>query len=242
MNHKKKSDKVVRHHCSICLIDVTCRDTLENHMEGKDHIKRAQQLAEQKRRMGQRSALDEDDQEAVQESKSSEEYRKEVADLKKQLKILQNKVKELQEYKKFCKDTHENKDFKELLELKRYCIENHQRPIELQKPGIHCKQERDPSPHEPSSRRSVKTEKRRSYHESDEDRKKGIKKEEASWHTPNVSNEAQDARKEYVEKEDTKETKLKVENEHASPKKEYVENESKLKSETNADDDIILVE
>merc|ERR1740129_1389245 len=209
MNHKKKSDKVVRHHCSICLIDVTCRDTLENHMEGKDHIKRAQQLAEQKRRMGQRSALDEDDQEAVQESKSSEEYRKEVADLKKQLKILQRKVKELQEYKKFCKDTHENKDFKELLELKRYCIENHQRPIELQKPGIHCKQ--DPSPHEPSSRRSVKTEKRRSYHESDEDRKKGIKKE--------------------VEKEDTKDTKLKVENEHASPKKEYVENESKLKSE-----------
>ena len=57
-----------------------------------------------------------------------------------------------------------------------------------------------------------------------------------------MSNEAKDARKEYVEKEDTKDTKLKVENEHASPKKEYVENESKLKSETNADDDIILVE
>merc|ERR1712241_801206 len=105
--------------------------------------------------------------------------------------------------KKFCKDTHENKDFKELLELKRYCIENHQRPIELQKPGIHCKQERDPSPHEPSSRRSVKSEKRRSYHESDEDSKKEIKKEEASWHTPNVSKEAKDARKEYVENEDT---------------------------------------
>ena len=91
---KKKSNKVVRHHCDICLIDVTCRDTLENHKKGKDHIKRAQQIAEQKRRMGQRSSLDDDVGDAVQDTKSTEEYRKEVTDLKRQLKILQDKVKE----------------------------------------------------------------------------------------------------------------------------------------------------
>ena len=128
-------------------------------------MRRAQQLAE-KGRMGQRSFMDED---IVIESKSTEDYRKEATNLKKQVKILQSKVNELQEYKKYCLDTHENKEFKELLEHERQCIENHQRPIELQKRGIHCKQERDTSPYKSTIQRAFKTQRRHSYNESDED-------------------------------------------------------------------------
>merc|ERR1719186_1510394 len=157
------TEKVVRYHCHICLIDVTCRDSLENHKKGADHIRRAKQQAEKRKRMG------EGELEGMQDSKSLEEYKKESYDLKRQLKILQGKVKQLQEDKRVCKDTHEDKDLEELRELKRNCIENHQRPIELRKPD---KQERNP--------RSVKSKRRRSYHESDEDTKWGVKSEPRS--------------------------------------------------------------
>merc|ERR1719508_290355 len=83
--------KVVRYHCDICLIGVTCRDSLESHKKGADHIRRAKQQAEKRKRMGQ------DEVEGMQNSKSLEEYKKESYDLKRQLKILQNKVKQLQE-------------------------------------------------------------------------------------------------------------------------------------------------
>merc|ERR1712130_425608 len=45
-NHKKKSTKVQRYQCKLCLIEVPCQDTLDNLMKGKDHIKRKMQLGE----------------------------------------------------------------------------------------------------------------------------------------------------------------------------------------------------
>ena len=33
--HKRKTDKVVKHSCPICLIEVTCKDILENQYEGR---------------------------------------------------------------------------------------------------------------------------------------------------------------------------------------------------------------
>jgi len=103
-NHKKMTKKVVRYHCDICLIGVTCRDSLESHKKGADHIRRAKQQAEKRKRMGQ------DELEGMQDSKSLEEYKKENYDLKRQVKILQNKVKQLQDYRRICKDTHEADD------------------------------------------------------------------------------------------------------------------------------------
>ena len=35
-NHKKKSTKVQRYQCKLCLIEVPCQDTLDNHMRGRD--------------------------------------------------------------------------------------------------------------------------------------------------------------------------------------------------------------
>ena len=39
-NYKKMSVNVQRYRCEMCLIDVPNQDTLDNHMQGKDHIKR----------------------------------------------------------------------------------------------------------------------------------------------------------------------------------------------------------
>ena len=226
---------------------------------------------EEKRRMGQRSSIDEDIViEKENESKSAQDYRKEATSLKKQVKILQSKVDELQEYKKFCLNTHENKEFKELLEHERQCIENHQRPIELQKPGIHCKQERDISPHKLTNRRSFK--RRRSYNESDEDmdRKMSLKSEwrldegkqdiKLNWRSGegnrrsfkserqfdgggswHTPNESNESRDGMMEYiENEIDDNLKVESDHIEEHEEYVERE--MKNESNFDDDIILVE
>ena len=39
-NHQKKSGKIKRYERKLCLIQVPCEDTLNNHMRGKDHLKK----------------------------------------------------------------------------------------------------------------------------------------------------------------------------------------------------------
>jgi len=70
-----------------------------------------------------------------------------VKELEQKVNILQCQVKKLQAHKKKCLDIHETEDFTDLLKHKNCCKDTHQRPKELEKPGLHCKQES----HEPST-------------------------------------------------------------------------------------------
>jgi len=189
-NHKKKCEKVIRHHCEICLIDVTCKETLENHKQGKDHVKREKQLEMSRRRMRERENDTTGDEVEVyggeaEHNETFEEMRKKNRELEQRIKILQSEMKKLQEHKKRCLDTHETEDFKELLEFKKRCINEHQRPKELQKPGLHCKQEREQSPNQPSTSHSgFKSEKRRSYHESNSDEEQNRRSYKSEMRSP----------------------------------------------------------
>ena len=51
--HRRRSAKVPVYECELCHIRVTCQDTLNNHMRGKDHIKRAKELEESMKRRGE---------------------------------------------------------------------------------------------------------------------------------------------------------------------------------------------
>lgn len=120
--------------------NVTCQDTLDNHVKGKDHIKRAQQMNE--RRWMQGFKVEEQDgfkTGPVEMAKLDPNEREELDNLRKQVRTLQEKVKSLQEARKTCVETHEQKDFKELQEYKDWCIRSHQRTREFSKPGIFCK-------------------------------------------------------------------------------------------------------
>ena len=46
VDHKKKSASVQVFQCRLCWVVVTSQDTLDNHMRGKDHIKREKQRKE----------------------------------------------------------------------------------------------------------------------------------------------------------------------------------------------------
>ena len=51
--HKRMCKQVQHFRCDLCHIEVPCRDTLDNHMRGKDHIKRATQLDEERLKKGE---------------------------------------------------------------------------------------------------------------------------------------------------------------------------------------------
>lgn len=259
-NHKKKCEKVIRHHCEICLIDVTCKETLENHKQGKDHVKREKQLEMQRRRMRERENDSEgsrDDMEGfgAEALQTLEESNKKNRELEQKVKILQSQVKTLQDFKKHCLNTHEAEDFRELLEYKNWCISTHQRPVELQKPGLHCKQEREPSPNQPSTSHSgFKSEKRRSYHESNSDEEhlgRNYKSERKSPDRRNYKSERRSRspgrRREGFKTERRSDETVKeerrpdeggswhtpnVENDHRDERQEYMETEVNLKSES----------
>ena len=142
-NHKKKSAKVQRYQCKLCLIEVPCQDTLDNHMRGKDHIKRQMQLQEQRRERGE-------GEESVtggyktgprEMAKLSNSEREELVQLRKQNKILQDKVKDYQIEKARMKREFGTQEVKELREYKKWCQEKHIRPKELERKGIFCKNE-----------------------------------------------------------------------------------------------------
>jgi len=51
--HKRMCAQVHRFRCDLCFVDVPCRDTLDNHMRGKNHIKRVMQLEEERQKKGE---------------------------------------------------------------------------------------------------------------------------------------------------------------------------------------------
>merc|ERR1719209_571484 len=89
------SAKVQRFRCDLCLIDVPCRDTLDNHMRGKDHIKRVKQLEEQRREKGE--VVDEEGASGYRTgpremAKLEQTEREELEQLRKTVKTLRAKV------------------------------------------------------------------------------------------------------------------------------------------------------
>ena len=121
--HQKRFKPVKRYHCDLCQVDVTCQVTLNNHMRGRDHLKRKCELMEKRKERGQLSMEDNEQGyktgplEMVQLNKSDYE---ELANLKVQNKNLQRMVKEYQEkyrkcdtelkaYKKWCQEEHDYK-------------------------------------------------------------------------------------------------------------------------------------
>ena len=51
-NHKKKFAKVQRFYCPLCLVQASSQETLDNHMRGKEHIKRVMERDERRRLQG----------------------------------------------------------------------------------------------------------------------------------------------------------------------------------------------
>ena len=74
-------------------------------------------------------------------AKLSNSERGELVQLRKQNKILQDKVKDYQIEKARMKREFGTQEVKELREYKKWCQEKHIRPKELERKGIFCKNE-----------------------------------------------------------------------------------------------------
>lgn len=164
-NHVKRSAKVRRFRCEICLVEVPCQDTLDNHMMGKDHIKREKQLQEKRKKLGE--VVEGDNvgfKTGPQEmAKLSNTEREELADLRKSVKYLRDKVKSLTVDKARCRSEHGTQEVKDLLEYKQWCQETHIRPREFERPGIHCKKEEKVDDLQPSTSSRVNLKQEHTY-------------------------------------------------------------------------------
>ena len=115
--HRKMSAKVQRFRCDLCLIDVPCRDTLDNHMRGKDHIKRVKQLEEQRREKG--VVVDEEGSSGYRTgpremAKLEQTEREELEQLRKTVKTLRTKVQDQTKKLAKCRQEHGTADMVEL--------------------------------------------------------------------------------------------------------------------------------
>jgi len=161
-NHKKKSAKVQRFQCNICVgIQVTCQETLDNHMMGKDHIKRVAERAKlMQEERGEKEADGMRDGRyktgPTEMAKLTGNEREELNRLRKQVKILQGYVKEYREEKQRCVSEHGTQEVKELREKVKKCLEEHVRPAEFERRGIFCKREEGSD--QPSTSSGVKGE------------------------------------------------------------------------------------
>lgn len=152
-NHKKRSAKVQTFKCDICMINVPCQDTLDNHMRGKDHIKREKQLQEERKKRGEVIPGDSTGYRTgpIEMAKLNNNEREELERLRKNVKYLQGKVKELTEQRSVCKREHGTEEVTELREYKEWCQKTHIRQREFQRPGIFCKKEEPVDGYEPST-------------------------------------------------------------------------------------------
>ena len=118
-NHKR-SAKVQRFRCQLCLIEVPCQDTLNNHMRGKDHIKREKQLAEQRKQRKQRKQRgDYNDEEndsgykigPLEMAKLEDDKEEENLRLKLEVQNLSAKLVEYQVKQRKCVREHGNMEY-----------------------------------------------------------------------------------------------------------------------------------
>lgn len=107
-NHKKMSAKVAVYECKLCFIKVPCQDTLNNHMRGKDHIKRAKQLEEKRR---QRNEVTDDSEKGYQIGpmemlKLGDDEMEELKRLRRENEILKKKVAQYKVERETCVREH----------------------------------------------------------------------------------------------------------------------------------------
>ena len=141
-NHQKKSGKIKRYECKLCLIQVPCEDTLNNHMRSKDHLKREKQLAESRRLRGEEDSGIEGYKTGPLEMKklNNDEY-EELQRLRTENKILKTKVEDYKRKIEKCTREHGGSQVAELVKYKQWCLEKHIRPQEMARPGLHVKKE-----------------------------------------------------------------------------------------------------
>lgn len=170
-NHKKKSAKVHRYQCKLCLIEVPCQDTLDNHMRGKDHIKREKQLMEQRR---QRGGAENEDIEGyktgpAEMAKLNNDEVEELKRLRREVTVLRKKVREYQEERVKCAKEHRTHELDSLRKRAQFCLENHLHQAEMSRGGLFVKKE-EPSDdvNIPSTSYNVKGEPRHAKSERSE--------------------------------------------------------------------------
>ena len=125
-NHRKKSARVLVFECKLCLIKVPCQATLNSHMKGKDHIKRANQLQETRRLRGE---LTEGYRTGPLEmARLMDDEREELGKLRRENEILKKKVQQYQGEIKRCVREHGTTQLNDLRQQVKFCRENHARP------------------------------------------------------------------------------------------------------------------
>ena len=129
-NHRKKSARVKVYECKLCLIQVPCQDTLNNHMRGKDHIKRVNQLQESRRQRGEVSGeADEPGYRTgpLEMARLKDDEREELGRLRLENEILKKKVQQYKEEREKCVREHGTTEVAELRRLVKECREKHLR-------------------------------------------------------------------------------------------------------------------
>ena len=177
-NHKKKSGRVQRFECTLCVgVVVTCQDTLDSHMRGKDHIKR---VAERDKQMQEMKKERGEEEEIVtggyktgprEMAKLTSSEKEELVQLRQTVKTLQDRVKRYQVEKEKCVREHGTQEVKELRLKVKKCLEEHLRPAEFERQGIFCKREVDNEDDDQPSTSSL-----RMKYEDD-----GVKRREGRW-------------------------------------------------------------
>ena len=125
-NHRKKSARVLVFECKLCLIKVPCQATLNNHMKGKDHIKRANQLQESRRLRGE---LTEGYRTGPLEmARLMDDEREELGKLRRENEILKKKVQQYHGMIRKCVREHGTTQLNDLRQQVKFCRENHARP------------------------------------------------------------------------------------------------------------------
>ena len=128
-NHRKKSARVSVFECKLCLIKVPCQDTLNSHMKGKDHIKRANQLQETRRLRGELTEGTEGYRTGPLEmARLRDDEREELDKLRRENEILKKKVQQYQAERKRCVREHGTTELNDLRQRVKFCRENHARP------------------------------------------------------------------------------------------------------------------
>ena len=131
--------------CELCHIRVTCQDTLNNHMRWKDHIKRAKELEESRKRRGEMTEEEGGYRTGPLEMKLlRDDEREELERLRRENITLKRKVQGYREDRERCVREHNPRAIEELRSLVRDLRKEIKRE-NLVKSDIKSEMKREPS-------------------------------------------------------------------------------------------------